>query len=221
MREIVLDSEFYRKIQRITPNRTIPGIPNVVMALARALDELPVDIAEEVIYHSLVTSSLGGKQLYQEPLVLSLLELCRIRGEKGDGFYGLPTARWSALHTTPEYQAVSKNVCCPLEMGLVLHTISRYLREHSSIKEMHNVTMEMLKFKNDVEWLLKENDDEETLNKTIDKKFQRELSYICSAYVNRAEYLQAFPYECENIGEFEIAFANLFIMMANTRAYML
>ena len=219
MREIVLDPEFELKVQQLTAFRKIPSVPSVVRVLARALDELPVDMAEEVIYHSLVTSSLGGKQLNQEELILSLLELCRIRAEKGDGFYAVPTARWSRLHDTPEYQAVAKIVDCPLEMGLILHTISSYLKEHSSNKENHMATHRMIKFKHNVEWLVK-NAGEEASEK-IDKSFHSELLFICRTYVNREEYLQSFSYECENAGEFEIAFANLFIMMSHTRSYML
>ena len=215
-RQIVLDPEFELKVQQLTTFRKIPSVPYVVMVLAKALDELPVDMAEDVIYHSLVTSSLGGKQLNQEELILSLLELCRIRAEKGDGFSAVPTGRWNILHTTPEYQAVAKIVDCPLEMGLVLHTISSYLRENSSAEAIHRAVVSMQTFKYNVEWLLKEDVSEEAMQQKIDEKFLNELHWICSTYVYRKEYLQAFTYESDNVGEFEIAFANLFIMMANT-----
>ena len=228
MREIVLDPGFEREVQRINPKWTKPqwGYPqksmwSVIQSLAKALDELPVDMAEDVIYHSLVTSSLGGKHLNHAELVLSLLELFRIRAEKGDGFCAVPTARWSTLHTTPEYQAVAKVVDCPLEMGLVLHTISTYLRENSSPKVIYIAVVGMQLLKSNVEWLLKVNDSEETKQQKINEVFHEKLVRICSTYVNRAEYLQSFSYESDNVGEFEIAFANLFIMMANTRSYML
>jgi len=57
MRE-VLDPSFVQKVQKLNAKR---NIPSTVLALAKALDELPVEIAEDVIYHSLTTYSLGGQ----------------------------------------------------------------------------------------------------------------------------------------------------------------
>ena len=48
--------------------------------------------------------------------------------------------------------------------------------------------------------------------------FYNELSSICSDYVGREEYIDCLAEGCEKVGgvgEFENAFADLFIMMAN------
>lgn len=208
MREIVLDQRFVNEVRVLEPQR---NIPSVVQSLARALDELPVDMAEDIIYHSLVTSALGGKQLDQEQLVLSLLELCRIRAEKGDGFNALPTAKWSYLHYTSEYQTVAKMVKCPLEMGMVLHTISGYLKEMPAnfIDEM---VRKLEDLKKQLKSIRKTRNSSTTTLKQIEERFYHEFIDIGSVYVEREKYLLSLADEFESFYE---AFANLFIMMAN------
>lgn len=212
MREIVLDPGFVQRVQELNAKRNIPSI---VLAIAKALDQLPADMVDDVINHSLVTYSLAGKQLDQEELVLSLNELRKIRAEKGDDFVAHPTAKWNYLKETTEYQNVAKIVECQLEMGMILHTISGYLKG-SDANTIDATLLSMEMFKENVEELVRPGKQitEKTMT-TISRIFFGELIEVCSFYVGREEYICNFSACCENVGQFEIAFANLFILMAN------
>lgn len=213
MRDIELNSSFVQKVQKLNDKR---NIPYTVMQLAKALDELPEDIAEDVLYHSLTTYSLGGKQLDQEELVLSIFELRRIRAEKDDGFMLLPTEKWNYLESTPEYKRVAKIVKCSLERGLILHTISGYLKDHDADR-VDKTICGLLTFKKNVETILKPEGKQVSIEESeaISRMFYSHLIHVCSSYVMRTDYISSFSLSTPLYGEFEIAFADLFIKMAN------
>jgi len=159
---------------------------------------------------------LGGKQLDQEELVLSLLELRRIRAEKDDGFTPYPTEKWNYLQSTPEYKKVAKIVKCPLEMGMLMHTISGYLKDHDA-ERIDATISKLLVFKIKVQTMLKANGKRISLetSQAIRREFDSQLILICSNYVMRRDYLRSFADICEKDGQFEIAFVDLFVKMAN------
>ena len=124
MREIVLGEGFVQSVQRLGGNAN--ELLGTVKVLATTMDQLPSDTAEGKIYHMLVTGRLVGKDLSREEVEISLLELCRIRREKGDGF-DVPNAKEKFLTHTEEYKSFFNCVGKELEVGMAINTMVSYL----------------------------------------------------------------------------------------------
>ena len=184
-REIVLDPGFVSMVNSLNPARKIP---DRVESLAKALAQLPVELAEDVIYHSLTTYSLGGSQLDQEELELSLLELMRLRAESGDGFPAEPLEKWGFLLHSAEYQEVQEVIGdSTMEMGMVLHTISRYLKNHEA--QRIDKTIESLERFRAMNKRILEVSDLATIianARIIRKNFGHQIIGFCSDYVGRS-----------------------------------
>lgn len=204
MREIVLSPGFVQSVQKLDKEC---NIQNTVLALAKAIDELPCELAEDMIYHMLVTYTLGGRQLDQDEREVSLLELCRIREEKDDGFT-VATQRWNCLEKTAAYEAMFKYLDSAVEMGMVLHTMENYLKTYNTSEDFEDNIGRMEAMKEHVKELVENNAD----NNEILQCFAVELGDICERFCYRDDYLLACAWGVEG-GAFVIAFADLFILM--------
>lgn len=83
-----------------------------VKLMANALNEIPADMAKDIIFYMYGKSSFAGQHMDSPALKECLWELCRIRSLKGDGFESVYKQHEIFLENIKEYRIVHEKIFC-------------------------------------------------------------------------------------------------------------